>query len=736
VSDYTDFLASKQVTVQASGIEVSVDRINPLLFPFQRDMVRWALRKGRAALFEDCGLGKTFQQVEWARLIGVPTLILAPLAVAQQTVREAAKLGVNVQYVRHQRDVRGRIVVTNYEMLDKMDPSTFGAVVLDESSILKNFEGKTRKALIEAFKDTPYRLCCTATPAPNDHTEIANHAEFLGVMTRQEMLATYFVHDDEGWRLKGHAREPFYQWLASWAMALRKPSDLGYADDGYNLPALTIAPVIVASDYVPEGQLFSTGLKGVTDRAKVRRSTLNDRVFRTAQMVNRDKGHQWIIWCGLNEEGHALHRLIEEALIIEGGQTIQQKEERITTFLDGGARVLISKPSIIGHGLNLQCASRMAFVGLSDSYEQYYQAIRRSWRFGQTQPVTAYVVLSDAEEAIYQNIVRKEADADAIARELIANVAEFERAEIRSGRVDSFVYEEKTASGHDWTMHLGDSAERLKELADSSVDLSIFSPPFAQLYTYSASERDLGNGRDYAEFFEHFGFITRELLRVMKPGRNICCHCQQLASHLASDGVIGMKDFRGDLIRHFESQGFVYHGEVCIDKDPQAQAIRTHSKGLLFAQFRKDSSWSRPAFADYIILFRKPGDNPTPIQPDLTNDQWIEYARPIWYGIKESDTLNVVEARSEKDERHICPLQLGTIERCVRLWSNRGELVLSPFGGIGSEGYQSILSGRRFWGCELKPEYWRVAVKNLRQAEQLAKGGDLFSFMGIDVATA
>jgi DNA methylase len=320
-----------------------------------------------------------------------------------------------------------------------------------------------------------------------------------------------------------------------------------------------------------------------------------------------------------------------------------------------------------------------------------------------------------------------------MAEELIKNIAEYEREEIGAKLPSNFTYATRDESGDGWQLSLGDSAEKLAEIASDSIGLSIFSPPFAQLYTYSASERDLGNGRDYAEFFDHFSFITRELLRVTMLGRLVCCHCQQLASHLTTDGVIGMKDFRGDLIRHFVGQGFIYHGEVCIDKDPQAQAIRTHSKGLLFAQFRKDSSWSRPAFADYILLFRKPGENPVPIHPDLTDDEWIEYARPIWYGIKESNTLNVAEARSEKDERHICPLQLGTIERCIQLWSNKRETILDPFAGIGSTGYEAIRLGRHFRGIELKPEYWRIGVKNLRKAEQLAIGGDLFSFAGVKV---
>lgn len=263
----------------------------------------------------------------------------------------------------------------------------------------------------------------------------------------------------------------------------------------------------------------------------------------------------------------------------------------------------------------------------------------------------------------------------------------------------------------------GDSAEVLQGLPDASVDLSVFSPPFQSLYVYSASERDLGNSGDAETFWNHFGFISEQLIRVMKPGRIVCVHVAQLPSTKATHGTIGLFDFRGDTIRHFAESGFVYHGEVCIDKDPQAQAIRTKSKSLLFVQLHKDSSWSRPALADYILLFRAPGDNKTPIIPDIDNEEWIQWARPIWYGIRESETLQVVEAREEQDERHICPLQLGTIERCIRLWSNPGETVLSPFAGIGSEIYQAIKLGRKGIGVELKPSYFSVAVHNIKQAE-------------------
>ena len=281
-------------------------------------------------------------------------------------------------------------------------------------------------------------------------------------------------------------------------------------------------------------------------------------------------------------------------------------------------------------------------------------------------------------------------------------------------------------TGDGWKLTNGDCIDGVSALPDNSVDLSVYSPPFISLYTYTASERDMGNCANAGEFFEHFGFLIRELMRVTKPGRHTCVHVAQVAAMLERDGYIGLKDFRGDTIRAFQQGGWIYHGEVCIDKCPQAQAIRTKAKGLLFVQMRKDSTWSRPAMADYILVFRKPGDNLVPVQPELTNDEWIQWARPIWYGISESDTLRVAEARDSEDERHICPLQLGTIERCIRLWSNAGETVLSPFAGIGSEGYEAIRLNRKFIGFELKPSYARLAAINLRAAEAAKTQGTLF----------
>ena len=718
--DYMDFLEQKCAIAHPSGRQAEAAAINSVLFPFQRDLVLWALRKGRAAIFADTGLGKTLMQLEWARLTGERCLILAPLSVARQTVREGAKVDANIVYARSQDESGDGITITNYEMLEHFDPDAFGSVVLDESSILKALDGKTRKRLTQAFVDTPYRLCCTATPAPNDIAEIANHAEFLGIKTRPEMLAEFFIHDDEGWRLKGHAAKPFYRWLASWGMSVRLPSDIGdYADAGYLLPPLNIEPRFITTDYRPEGQLFALGLKGIGERAAVRRSTIGDRIAVAADIVAGDE--QWILWCGLNDEAEALARRIPDSVNVQGSDSPEEKSRSIEAFQDGTLRVLVTKPKIGGFGLNLQNCHNMAFVGLSDSWESYYQCIRRCYRFGQEQPVNVHIVLTDAEQDIYHNVMRKEEEATRMSEQLLEQVREFERGEL-GGQESAYEYKQDDASGKGWRLLLGDSCVRLGEIPDESIDLSVYSPPFQSLYTYSPTERDLGNSRTREQFFAHYGFIIKEVLRVTKPGRNTCVHVQQVTTQLARDGFIGMMDFRGDVIAAYQEAGWIYHGEVCIDKDPQAQAIRTHSKGLLFVQLHKDASWSRPALADYILLFRKPGENAVPVHPDITNDEWIEWARPVWYGIKESETLNRAASRENSDERHIAALQLSTIERCIRLWSNTGETVLSPFAGIGSEGVVALKHGREFIGIELKESYFNVARRNLKESESLRAG--------------
>jgi len=751
--DYLEFLTSKKRRFIGAGKSIPESAIHPLLFDFQKKVTAWAINKGRAALFLDTGLGKTFCQLEWARLLGEPTLIVAPLSVARQTVREAKKIDIEVKYIRDRSEIdpTKQIHITNYEMIDRITDSYWRAIVLDESSILKSFDGKTRLKLIKLFQDVPYRLACTATPAPNDQVELGNHTEFLGICSQNEMLSEFFIHanlviekhygdivirekqsNKKGteWRLRNYAKQDFYRWLSSWAMSMKKPSDLGFEDDGFILPPLNINPVYLPVDYKPEGRLFFDSLKGIQERGKVRKQTIKPKIDKALELVNSNQ-EQWIIWCGLNEESAQITPLIEDAVEVKGSDSPEYKAEMIEAFQDGKFRVLVTKPKIAGFGMNFQNAHNMLFLGLSDSWEAYYQCIRRQWRFGQKEPVNVWIVLTDVERAIYTNVLRKETIAKSLHTELMKLVKNYELEELEGSQRMDIQHETATHHGTYFTAMLGDASERLKELETESIDLSVYSPPFADLYTYTSSERDLGNSRDWNEFFSHYSFIIQELLRVTKHGRNTCVHTSDIPAMSMKDGYIGIRNFPGAVIAAYEKEGWVFYGRAIVTKNPQSQAIRTKSKALLFTQLRKDSADSRPALLDHILIFKKPGKSEISVEPvkngEIDNEKWIDWAGGIWTGIHESDTLRYAVARDENDEKHICPLQLGTIERCIKLYSNPGETILTPFGGIGSEAYQAIKFNRKAILIELKKSYFDIALKNLVDIDQ-QQGMDLFTW--------
>jgi hypothetical protein len=450
---YAEFLDRKRKVAPDAGVTINAGDVHPSLFPFQRELVRWAVRKGRAAVFADTGLGKTRIQVEWARALRERTLILAPLAVAHQTIAEAAAIGVEVVYVHNgadedhldrQRD-RQVLRITNYERLHLFDPTVFGAVVLDESSILKSFSGTTKKALVSGFTNTRFRLACTATPAPNDLEELCNHADFLGVMKPQEMRSTFFIADSRGefmrYRLKRHARDAFFQWLASWAMAVKRPSDLGFDDGPFELPGLDITPHFIDTDYVPDGQLFSTGMHGVTEQSTVRRSTMADRVAAALEVVHAEPDKPWLIWCGLNDEAAAMAAGVPDAVNVQGSDTTERKAAALLDFAEGRTRVLVTKPSLAGFGMNFQRCARMVFVGLGYSYEQYYQALRRCHRFGQTRPVEAHIVLSEPERDIYSTVLAKERQALELSGGLLEGMRDHGRAQLFAGTSKGDAYE-------------------------------------------------------------------------------------------------------------------------------------------------------------------------------------------------------------------------------------------------------------------------------------------------------
>ena len=429
--EYNDFLKNKTFVLESMGFDVDPTSLNPHLFGFQRDICRWALAKGRAAVFTDCGSGKSIIQLEWAHqvstLTGGKVLIVAPLAVVEQTRREGEKFGIPCKVCASQNDVEDGISITNYEKLDHFTANEFIGVVLDESSILKSFSGKIRNQIIQCFVRTPYKLACTATPAPNDYMELGNHSEFLGVMTRAEMLAMFFVHDGgqtSKWRLKGHAEDLYWQWMASWAVFMDNPATLGYTDEGYDLPPLHVHEIVVDGDE-PVVQSLT-----LSQRRDARRDSLEERCQAAAQLVNASH-EQWVVWCDLNSESDRLHALIPDSSEIRGSDRPEDKANAVIDFSNEKIRCLVSKSSIFGFGVNWQQCNHMIFVGLSDSYEQYYQAVRRCWRFGQTKPVEVYIIISKNEGCVKANIERKEAESERMKDEMTKYTKEITKKELQ-----------------------------------------------------------------------------------------------------------------------------------------------------------------------------------------------------------------------------------------------------------------------------------------------------------------
>lgn len=732
---YSQFLRDKKFVVKNKGFKVRYDDINEKLFDFQRDIVLWALKKGRSAIFADCGLGKTPIQLEWAHHIhkktGRNVLIFAPLAVSKQTKREGSKFGRSVNICTSMDDVQDGINVTNYEKFHRFDLNKFAGIVLDESSILKSYTGKFRTQIIQETNNIHFKLACTATPAPNDYMELGNHSEFLGIMNRMEMLVMFFIHDSgktQKWRLKGHAQSEFWKWLTEWAVMIRKPSDIGYDDGQFVLPTIHIHEHIIECAEPPDGEFFIREAQTLKERQEARRNTIKERAISASKIVN-GSNEPWLIWCNLNDESSELVNSIKDAHEITGSNKDEYKENAMMAFSAQKISRLVTKPKIAGFGMNWQHCSNMIFVGLSDSYEQYYQAVRRCWRFGQKKEVNVHIIVSDSEGSVLANIKRKEDDAINMAKEMVENMIDLSKAKIKDHRNKKDKYMADVYNDEQFVIYKGDCCEEITKIDSESIDLSVFSPPFSSLYTYSDSNRDMGNSKNYEEFEMHFKYLIEELYRVMVPGRHVAVHCMNIPMSKQMFGDIQLRDFRGDIIRWFSDVGFFYHAEVCIWKDPVVAMQRTKALGLLWKQLKKDSSMSRMGLPDYVVVMRKPGDNPKPIShtaDEFPVDRWQQWASPIWTDIKQSNTLNRLNAKESKDEKHICPLQLDVIERIIGLYSNQGDTVFSPFTGIGSELHQSIKMNRHAIGIELKTSYYDLAIKNCLLAKESVDVDDLF----------
>ena len=715
--DYQAFLEKKVKKHVLSGFDINEDRLNKYLFPFQKYIVKKALSAGKYAVFSDCGTGKSIIQLEWANQVfhhtGKPVLILTPLAVSGQTIQEGQKFGIEV--VRYYDGSNAPIQITNYEQLDNIDCGIFAGIVLDESSILKNYTGKKKRQIISQFERTPYKLACTATPAPNDLNEIGNHSEFLNVMDSSDMRMRWFIRDEgmNNYRLKNHARVEFFSWIASWSCVLRTPADIGFLQDGFDLPSLNYFELMIETDKKDDGRLFNDGIVNATNFNKELRLSIIKRMDQVQHIVNNST-EPFIVWVNQNVEADHIKKLIPGSVEVRGNEPPEIKEKKLIGFANGDFRVLITKKKIAQFGLNYQHCNNQIFAAMDFSFEALYQAIRRSYRFGQKKAVNIYLVTTDTMRNVTDIINKKQKEFNNMMKEISKEVN-------RVGHDLVMDYKHKETRTEEYHIINADCVDAMKNFSDNSVHLSIFSPPFSTLYTYSNNLRDMGNCDDNEQFLQQSEYMLKELYRIIKPGRLVCVHSKDLAVYKNSSGYTGLYDFTADYHRLMELVGFKYHSKVTIWTDPVLEMQRTKTQRLLYKQVTSDSSYSGIGCPEYITIFRKWEGNEEDWEPvnelNKTNfdlDTWQKWASPVWMDIRRTDVLNDFRgAREAADEKHICPLQLGIIERCIALWSNKNDVVFTPFMGIGSEVYQAVKMGRYGMGIELKESYYNCAKQNL-----------------------
>lgn len=797
---WADPEALASVGVVESSVAADHWRIGAHLFDYQAWIVARALDRQRFALFADTGLGKTAMQLDWAANVAAHTggrvLIIAPLSVCRQTIAEAHRFygdDLDVADLTDRAALEAWLEegaglgITNYQKFDGAGKGDrwggerwpVDGVVLDESSMLKAF-GVRKFAVMRAFSGVRYKLACSATPAPNQRTEFAQHAVFLDqVRSTTEYLTAYFMNRDGDWQFKPHARDAWAANLASWAVFVRDPKRWGFADHLADLPEMTeefpLVPLtdeqmMAAREYETGDQasLFGVTPGGITSRTKLmqiahgfelaegevaQRYPTHKPTWIADLVAGRHGDEQVIVWVTFDEEGDALAEHIPGAVHLSGRTKPAERDRLIEAFrasAPDAPRVLILKPAMFGFGVNLQSCAVQVFSSITDSFERYYQCIRRSYRFGQTRPVRVYVPLTELDRAIAMNVMDKQstfqADADEIETAVVERLRPRDTSEVRIVSTAPKT-EMDRASGNRWTMVYADCLAHMTTMEPESVDLSVFSPPFAALYSYSQELEDMGNVRGDAEFRYQWREFARRLLPVMRPGRVVAIHCKEIIRFANTSGYRHCYDFPSDLREGMVDAGFHYHRRITIEKNPQLEATRNKETSLLHVTAIRDAANSFPQTGEYLMVFTAPGDNATPVTHDRDehtferhtewmNSIWPEPAEPAageaeqwrqwlwpdgdasaWHGIRETDVLNAAVAKERPEERHVCPLQLGLTDRVVRLWSNPDELVFSPFGGIGSEGWAALGAGRRFYGCELKESYYRTAVRNLTQRE-------------------
>lgn len=842
MTDYQTFLEAKAPVPALDGrTDVTPGDIHPMLFPHQRAIVEWAVRGGRRAIFAAFGLGKSVMQLETLRLVtptGARALIVCPLGVRAEFRHDATLLGIDVTFVRRSDEVDGPgIYITNYESVrdGKLDVGLFTAVSLDEASVLRSFGSKTYISFLQLFDQVPYRFVATATPSPNRYKELIHYAGFLGVMDTGQALTRFFQRDStkaNNLTLYPHKEEEFWLWLASWAVFLQTPADLGYPSDGYVLPDLSIEfeqvitdpSKVLKYDRDGQGRMAVVESLGVESAAAEKRATIDIRVDRMLEILDEsDVTHgdeQVVIWCDLNDEQRAIEKALTAAGVtwssVHGSLTIDESERRIAAWKNRETQALIGKPVQLGQGLNLQQCNRAVFVGLTFKFNDVIQATHRIYRFGQTRPCHVHIVHTDTEQSVV-SIIREKWERHREMTSIMSNLIRehgLNNVGVNERLLRSLGVERVEASGEGWTVANNDCVLETTSMDTDSVDLIVTSIPFSNHYEYTPSYNDFGHTDNNDHFWAQMDFLTPQLLRVLRPGRIYACHVKDriLFGNVTGAGASTVSPFHAEALMHSRRHGFDYMGMITVTTDVVRENNQSYRLG--WSENAKDGTKMGVGSPEYILLFRKPQTDRTkgyadvPVTHDkaaytrarwqvdahaywrssgerhMTPEEWValdtEQQMTLWAEVCQSDvydwqshvaigeaiddlgplqlpatfmllepkswhpdvwtdvnrmvTLNTEQSR-KRQAMHVCPLQFDIVDRLIERYSNVGDLVFDPFGGLFTVPYRAILMGRRGRAAELNPGYFLDGVKYLQAAERQVDTPTLFDLLDEQVST-
>lgn len=829
---YKEFLTSKIEIAKDSGFEISDSEINPALKPHQRDAVRWALKGGRRALFESFGLGKTVQELEFChqvvRRLGGKALIVCPLGVRQEFIRDAAEIlgyeaPVYVRTMEEGRDTEGKILLTNYERVRDGDirPEFFMATTLDEASVLRSFGSKTYQTFLEKFRGVPYKLVATATPSPNRYKELIHYAGYLEVMDTGQALTRFFQRDStkaNNLTLYPNMEDEFWLWVSSWALFITKPSDLNpeYSDEGYELPPLEVRwhelPIHYGDAVEKDGQmaLFEEAAAGLKEAARVKRESIDARVQKMREIVEESPEDHFILWHDLEAERAAIKKALPEAVDIYGAMDLEERERRVIAFSEGRVKLFATKKELSGSGCNFQRhCHREIFVGIDYEFNDFIQAIHRCYRFLQTEPVIIDIIYMENEKEIREALLEKWKNHDRMVEKMVEIVRKYglSTAGLEKRLERKMGVKTVRIKGQHYTAVNDDCVEEVRKMESDSVGLIHTSIPFGNHYEYSANYNDFGHNENTERFFEQMDFLTSELLRVLKPGRVAAIHVKDrvLFGNATGTGMPTIEPFHALCIEHYMKHGFQYFGMITVVTDVVRENNQTYRLG--WSEQCKDGSKMGVGCPEYILLFRKlPTDRSTayadePVKKtkeEYTRAQWqidahgywrssgdrlvskeelerisvdnlqavyrkysrehvysyeehVELAKKldrdgrlpatfmvvapgswntleVWDDINRMRTLNTTQSR-RRAQMHVCPLQLDIVERIINRYSNKGDLVLDPFGGLMTVPMMAVKMGREGYGIELSPDYFRDGVGYLQAADEEREMPTLFDFI-------